>query len=228
MTAGGSGQQSSIRYEADEKPPTALATWVFLPDLSPVAVPTRLPEVHRDQRPQHQVRGHDQMPEPGTFRTQLKCVPPMSRPKKFNVDEVLMKAVELFWRQGYKATTVQDLVDHLGIGRSSLYATFGGKRALFLRALRHYDQVFREEAVAEIARSSKSPRQAIKRIFRMASAAILEDGSRDGCLLINTALELSPHDCASEEIVRRAFTGMEGFFRTMIERGQASGEILYD
>ena len=139
-----------------------------------------------------------------------------------------MKAVEVFWRQGYKATTVQDLVDHLGIGRSSLYATFGGKRALFLRALRHYDQVFREEAVAEIARSSKSPRQTIKRIFRMASAAILEDGSRDGCLLINTALELSPHDCASEEIVRSAFTGMEGFFRTMIERGQASGEISRD
>ena len=136
-----------------------------------------------------------------------------------------MKAVELFWRRGYEATTVRDLVDHLGIGRSSLYATFGSKRALFLRALRHYDRVFREEAVAEIARSTASPRQTITRIFQAASAAVLKAGSRDGCLPVNVALELSPHDRESEEIVTRAFTGMEGFFRTMIEQGQASGEI---
>ena len=135
-----------------------------------------------------------------------------------------MKAVELFWTRGYEATSIQDLVDHMGIGRASLYATFGSKHALFLEALGRYDQVFREELVAEIVQSAASPRQAIKDTFEMAIAVVLE-GSRDGCLLINTALELSPHDRESAEIVTRAFVAMEGFFRSMIEQGQANGEI---
>ena len=136
-----------------------------------------------------------------------------------------MKAVRLFWRQGYVATSIQDLVEHLGISRSALYATFGGKRALFLRALAHYNRVFREEAFTELVESAASPRQAILDIFRAASATVLEAGSRDGCLLVNTALELAPHDRESEEIVRQAFTGMEALLRALIEQGQASGEI---
>ncbi len=79
--------------------------------------------------------------------------------------------------------------------------------------------------VAGIAESAGSPRQAVLRSFEMAIAVILKDGSRDGCLLVNTALELAAHDSESEEIVRRAFTGMEGFYRTMIVKGQTGGEI---
>ena len=68
----------------------------------------------------------------------------MGRPKEFDEHEALMKAMRLFWVHGYKATSIQDLVDGMGIGRGSLYGTFGGKRALFMRALRHYDQEARE------------------------------------------------------------------------------------
>ena len=149
----------------------------------------------------------------------------MARTKEFNVDDALMKAVELFWTRGYAATSVQDLVDYMGIGRASLYATFGSKHALFVQALGRYDQVFREKLVAEIVQSAASPRQAIRDTFEMAIRVVVEEGSRDGCLLINTALELSPHDRESEEIVTRAFTSMEGFFRSMIEEGQANREI---
>ena len=152
----------------------------------------------------------------------------MSKPRQFDVDKALTKAVELFWRRGYEATSIQDLVEHLGVGRSSLYATFGGKRALFLRALGRYDGIIREEAFTEIVASAASPRKAILDIFRMASATVLDAGSRDGCLLVNTALELSPHDHEIEEIVRRAFTRMEDLLRTLIEHGQASGEIARD
>lgn len=149
----------------------------------------------------------------------------MARTKEFNIDDALMKAIELFWRRGYEATSLHDLVDYMGISRASLYATFGSKHDLFLKALRRYDQKFREEMVADMLQSAASPRQAIIKTFEAAITAVLEGGSRDGCLLINTALELSPHDSESEEIVKRAFVAMEGFFRLMIEQGQAEGEI---
>ena len=59
----------------------------------------------------------------------------MPRPKEFDPQEVLDKAVDLFWRQGYEFTSIQDLVDHLGINRASLYETFGDKHQLFLGAI---------------------------------------------------------------------------------------------
>ena len=149
----------------------------------------------------------------------------MGRAKQFDIDEALMKAVGLFWTRGYEATSVQDLVDHLGIGRSSLYATFGGKHALFIRALRRYDEEYRGKAVAEIARSAASPRQAVARTYEAAIAEALKGRSRDGCFMVNAALELSARDPETEKIVSHAFTEMETFFRTMIEEGQAQGEI---
>ena len=148
----------------------------------------------------------------------------MPRPKTFDIDDALMKAMDVFWVHGYTATSMQDLVDAMGIGRGSIYGTFGGKRALFLKALRHYDRVYREAWFGERARSS-SPRQAVLDVFEGAIAVAVEDGSRDGCLLVNTALELSPHDGEIAAIVANAFTEAEAFFRSMIERGQAGGEI---
>ena len=148
----------------------------------------------------------------------------MPRPRQFDIDDALMKAMAVFWAHGYKATSMQDLVDAMGIERGSIYGAFGSKRALFLKALTHYDQVYREAWFEERA-SSSSPRQAVLDVFEAAVSVTVEDGSRDGCLLVNTALELSPHDDEIAAIVDHAFTEAEAFFRTMIERGQAAGEI---
>ncbi len=144
--------------------------------------------------------------------------------KQFDADEALSKAMQTFWARGYETTSVQDLVDSMGINRGSLYATFGDKRALFLAALDRYDAVYRADWVASLARSN-GPRAAIRGAFAGAIAAVLEDGSRDGCLLVNTALELAPHDTQISELVAGALAEMEGFFRDSIEEGQATGEI---
>lgn len=148
----------------------------------------------------------------------------MARPRQFDYDDVLMKALNAFWVRGYDATTVRNLTDCMGINRATLYSTFGDKRSLFITALRRYDAVYREQWAAEIAKS-RSPRQAILDVFEAAIAVVVEDGVRDGCLLINTALELSPHDREIAEIVAHAFAAMEEFFRVKIEQGQAGGEI---
>ena len=62
----------------------------------------------------------------------------MPRPKSFDVDEVLDRAVDLFWVNGFAATSMADLVNHLGINRGSLYSTFGSKQELYERALERY------------------------------------------------------------------------------------------
>ena len=148
----------------------------------------------------------------------------MPRHEQFDTDDVLMRAMNLFWRQGYRATSMTDLAKVMGLGRASIYSEFGNKHGLFVRALRHYDKVWRENWLADLTKSS-SPREAILDVFEAAIDACLADGSRDGCLLINTALELSPHDPEVADIVTRAFTEMEAFFRTSVERGKALGEI---
>ncbi len=148
----------------------------------------------------------------------------MPRHEQFDTDDVLMRAMNLFWRQGYRATSMTELAKVMGLGRANIYREFGNKHGLFVRALRHYDKVWRENWLADLTKSS-SPREAILDVFEAAIDACLADGSRDGCLLINTALELSPHDPEVEDIVTRAFTEMEAFFRTSVERGKALGEI---
>ena len=144
--------------------------------------------------------------------------------KQFDPDSALLKAMQTFWARGYDATSMQDLVDGMGVNRGSLYATFGDKRSLFIQALKRYDAVHRQAWTAALAERS-APREAILGAFEDAIAAAIEGGSRDGCLLVNTALELSPHDPEVASIVAEALTGMERFFRTMILAGQKTGTI---
>ena len=149
---------------------------------------------------------------------------PMPKTVQFDIDDVLTRAMHVFWRYGYRATTMRALSDATGIQAGSIYNTFGGKRGMFLQALGHYDRVHREVPLAELA-AWPSPRQAVMAVFEGAVAAVLEEGSQDGCMQVNIALELSPHDEDVAVVVARAFAGMEVFLRDAIERGQTCGDI---
>lgn len=144
--------------------------------------------------------------------------------KSFDTDAALGKAMEAFWAHGYEATSIQDLVACMGIQRGSLYAAFGDKRSLFLQALRRYDHLHRRSWTDRLA-SATSGRAAILAAFEGVIAAVLDEQRSEGCLLVNTALELSPHDAEIAAIVADALREVEGFFRVQIERGQAGGEI---
>ena len=149
----------------------------------------------------------------------------MPRKKEFDVDTVLDNAMQAFWSRGYEATSLNDLLDCMQIQRASLYNAFGDKRTLFLETLRRYDAIHRRAEVAKRT-NMPSPRQAILGLFQDTVTTVVEYEARNGCFLINTALELSPHDEEVAEIVRTAFSHMEHkFFRKMIEKGRASGEI---
>lgn len=144
--------------------------------------------------------------------------------KQFDVDETLSRAMQVFWMQGYEATSMRDLVDVMGINRASIYATFGDKRELFLRALQHYDTTYRRTWLGAIS-DNNPPKEAILAAFEGAVQQALTEGRRDGCFLVNTALELSPHDDEIAMIVAHGLTETERFFRDSLERARAAGSI---
>lgn len=148
----------------------------------------------------------------------------MPRPKEFDPDQALDRAVELFWRKGYEATSVQDLVETLGINRSSLYGTFGDKHALYLAAIDRYCQGVVDPAVAELDRAS-SPLDAIRRQFLAIPARAAKRGGRRGCLLCNAAVERAPADADVQSEVLGGLTRLGAAFRRALARARAAGEI---
>ena len=137
----------------------------------------------------------------------------------------MQKAMIAFWDHGYRGTSLQDLVECMGINRASLYDTFGDKYALFVETLHNYNRTFVKPLLTERIKTY-SPRQAITGLFDDICGGIEKGEERNGCFIINTALELSPHDQKVSKIVNRTFSYIEkNFFRKLIERGQASGEI---
>lgn len=143
--------------------------------------------------------------------------------KQFDVDAVLDRAMQQFWSRGYEATSMQDLVACTGINRASLYATYGDKRALFLAALRRYDEKVCAEMLSELE-SRYQPREAIRELFR-GFTRIPERGACRGCFLTNTALELAAHDQEVGRLVAHGQQGIEAFLARMIRQGKADGAI---
>lgn len=143
--------------------------------------------------------------------------------KQFDKQAVLEKAQEAFWSRGYEATSMQDLVDCTGINRGSLYATFGDKRALFLAALKSYDDS-RCKMLAEFE-ALDPPRDAIRGLIQAFTNFVFDGGSNRGCFLTNTTLELAAHDKEIGAIVADALHDVEMFFARKIRKGKATGDI---
>ena len=136
--------------------------------------------------------------------------------KQYNETEVIERAMHAFWARGYTGTSIGDLVEATGINRASLYAAFDSKRGLFISALRHYDRLHRRAFLARFSKEH-APKDAIIAVFEAAAAATRNDEKPPGCLLVNTAIELSPYDAEIAGLIQSSFDEVEGFFGDMIE-----------
>lgn len=136
----------------------------------------------------------------------------MARPKAFDPDEILDRATALFWRKGYEATSVADLVEALGINRGSLYGTFTDKRALFLAALERYDERAIGAVVRHLRNAQGPGRERIQSLFDNIIRAVEERGDRRGCLVCNTAVELAATDPEIARNVQRSHERLTGAF----------------
>ncbi|MEV6979058.1 TetR family transcriptional regulator [Kitasatospora sp. NPDC093806] len=151
----------------------------------------------------------------------------MARTKEFDPDAALQSALELFWCRGYEATSMADLVEHLGIARASIYATFGSKRELYLRALERYGAQQDPALLAELSQPGPVLPAVRALVCRFAgeSAADCESGSPRGCFVTNTAVELAPHDQGAARRVEASLLHLETVLASALVRAQAQGEL---
>ena len=151
----------------------------------------------------------------------------MARTKEFEPARALTRAMDLFWRRGYEATSVHDLLEEMGIGRGSMYDTFGDKRALFLAALDRFEET-RVSRADEILEGSASAVEGIRRLFETTIEGLVSYEPRRGCLMANTAVELAPHDEQVAGRISRYVRRTEDAFERALVRGRATGEIPAD
>ena len=148
----------------------------------------------------------------------------MARPREFDEATALEAAIECFWHRGYEATSVRDLADKMGISGPSLYNAYGDKRALFAQALEHYvDHSAR--ALIKRLETSLPPKKAVRRFIEEIIDRSVNDAERRGCFLINSALEVAPHDRQLGALIAERLAEIEAFFYRSIKAAQAEGAV---
>jgi TetR/AcrR family transcriptional repressor of nem operon len=152
----------------------------------------------------------------------------MARTKEFDPDTALQSALELFWRCGYEATSMADLVEHLGIGRASIYATFGNKHELYLKALDRYGEARDPALLAELSRPGPALPGVRAVVRQFAAEATGGDTRSYGCFVTNTAAELAPHDGAAARRVELSWAYLETLLHSALVRACGSGELPAD
>lgn len=151
----------------------------------------------------------------------------MSRPKEFDEMAALEAAMECFWQHGYEATSLRDLTASMGLTAPSLYNAFGGKQELFSRALERYlDRTTRDRL--RRLEQSLAPKAALNRFFAEIIEHSISDRQRKGCFLVNSALEIAPHDAECRAVITEQFSDIESFFRRCILKAQADQTVSSD
>lgn len=146
------------------------------------------------------------------------------RGKEFDPEEVLSRAVNVFWSKGYEAASVRDLQEEMGIQRQSLYDTFGSKHQLFLTALRYYHENVIVNNLCHLF-STPSPKKSIQNIFYQRIKDAGDSTIIGGCLVTNTLSELGLRDAEVKEQAKKTLDYMESAFLCAIRRAQELGEI---
>jgi len=148
----------------------------------------------------------------------------MARQKEFNRDEVLHKAMEVFWSRGYQGASIQDLVQHMGINRQSIYDTFGDKHALFLEALDRYREM-QSRKVFEVLDRPGSMKKNLRQLFEEAVARALSAEGRRGCFVGNSMSELAGRCKETATRTCNSVAAAEKILQRALERGREQGDL---
>src|SRR3954463_144115 len=159
------------------------------------------------------------------FQSRTITVLVMARPREFDTDQAVDRAMDLFWSRGYAATSLQDLTAVLGIGSGSLYAAFGSKEQLYARALERYSSRNAGALIAELE-SATDVRSALRAALTAMAEADLCDPER-GCFVVNAATERSA-DPATVDKVAATLRLVDSTIAGALERAQALGELSAD
>lgn len=148
----------------------------------------------------------------------------MARPVEFEREAVLREVMNIFWRKGYQATSIKDVVDATQMQPGSLYWTFGNKQKLFLAAMDCYRQDM-QSLIKTTLKADLPPLTRIEQFFHGLVAHTSNSGSNNGCLLINTLLEAAEGDQEISAIINQTFTQLEAGFAQVLKLAQQQGAI---
>jgi AcrR family transcriptional regulator len=149
------------------------------------------------------------------------------RPRAFDRDEVLAKAIDAFWEHGFEATSVAELTKTMGINPPSLYAAFGDKKALFLEAVEQYQRTHGAFALRALA-SEPTAREGVARMLREAAAQYTDASHPRGCMVISAATNCTPDSAEVEQALRDSRNANVAELRDRIQADISSGALPAD
>lgn len=149
----------------------------------------------------------------------------MSRPRQFVEATALDAALGCFWGRGFAATSIRDLSVAMNVSIPSIYNAFGDKRELYVEALDHYCRTRTYPMLDRIEREHAGV-DALVAFFREVLDRSIADRERRGCFLINSALEVAPHDRMMAKVIAAHLDAVRGFLRRNLQAALASAEIL--
>lgn len=149
----------------------------------------------------------------------------MPRPREFSAQDVLEKAMRVFWAQGYEASSLQNLTEAMEISKSSFYDTFGSKHELFISAIDHYNKTIAKHQAAAVIAEADTVKAGIAAVFRNAANSVIEGGENCGCFLNNCAGEVAPHDSVATKHLGAGIKHLEEAFYSALCKAQDCGEI---
>ncbi|MEM7025297.1 MAG: TetR/AcrR family transcriptional regulator [Pseudomonadota bacterium] len=152
----------------------------------------------------------------------------MARPREFDLNEALDAATAAFWRRGYEATSLADLMSETGLQKGSIYKAFGDKHRLFMCVLERYLGGIRN-LMREASRTGRSPRGVILKLFTlMIDSAPIDGRECRGCFAVNTLVELGPYDDQVRTLLDQHFLQIRRHLHELVKAGQDRGEIRGD
>lgn len=151
----------------------------------------------------------------------------MARPREFDVEAVLREAMIVFWEKGFEGTSFADIEARTGVKKASLYAAYGDKHSLFLKAMQAYQEQGRADAKGVLA--GEDPKQAIRDWYHVAIGGSAKgECAQRGCLQVNTIVELAARDSEVAALAREHAEQMVAMVAATIARGQARGQFRAD
>lgn len=146
------------------------------------------------------------------------------RPRAFDRDEALRRAMEVFWEHGYEATSMSHLTAAMGISSPSLYAAFGCKEELFREAVAYYNDTLGATAAAEL-RERPTAREAISAVLRHHAVVFCDPDNPRGCMIVLAATTSGDETRSVHEYLAQWRMALETDFRERVERGIAEGDV---
>lgn len=151
----------------------------------------------------------------------------MPRKKEYDPNEVLQKAMYVFWQNGYRSTSLRMLEKELGINQFSIYSSFQSKHNLFVEVLKQYREHMRE-GIVQILINSEGNLDDIEQFFKAFIDAVKNGESPNGCLVANTAAEIGSTDNEIHGALKAYFAMMEEAFYKLLKKSQSRGQLAKD